>query len=78
MRGSCFLYPSLKDHFSTMQELADAGCMCLTRLHQCLKGKEQFKKAEKIAIMNYITVKNKYGIPNEDLFDLIFKDEVTT
>jgi hypothetical protein len=60
-----------------LRELADAACMCHRQLYRCLHGEAQFRKSEKIAIMNYITVRNKYGITSDDLFDLIFKDEVT-
>lgn len=76
MKADYGLYPALEKHFSSKQELADAACMCLTQLHKCLNGKARFRKSEKIAIMNYITIRNKYGIPSDDLFDLIFKDEV--
>lgn len=78
MKANYGLYPSFERYFGSKRELADAACMSRTHLCRCLYGKAQFRKAEKIAIMNYLTVRNKYGVPSDDLFDLIFKDEVTT
>ena len=74
MRGSCGLYPSLGRYFDSKQELADAGCMSRQRLDDCLHGKRQFTKQEKVAIYNNIRLKEQMGVKYEaDLFDERFK-----
>ena len=50
MRASGGLYPALGRYFSTMQELADAGCMSPRRAQDCLRGIKQFTDQEKVAI----------------------------
>ena len=67
------LYPSLGRHFSTMQELADAGCMSRTRLYDCLSGRKDFTRQEKQAIYNAIIVKER-NIKTGD-FDETFRKE---
>lgn len=57
MRASGGLYPALGRYFSTMQELADAGCMSPRRAQDCLRGIKQFTDQEKMAICNAIIAK---------------------
>ena len=74
MRGSCGLYPSLGRYFKSKQELADAGCMSRQRLDDCLNGKRQFTKQEKVAIANYIELKKyKRMISDAGLFDTVYR-----
>lgn len=73
MRADMGLYPSLGRYFSNMQELADAGCMSRTRLTDCLHGRKQFTDQEKIAIENYISIKDEYGIGDPEHFDTVYK-----
>ena len=51
------LYPQLGRYFSTLDELASAGCMSVRRLYDVLHGKKQFTEDEKRAIWNAILVK---------------------
>jgi hypothetical protein len=73
MRGSCGLYPSLGRYFDSKQELADAGCMSRQRLDDCLHGRKQFTDQEKIAIDNYISIKDEYGIGDPSHFDTVYR-----
>ena len=74
MRGSCGLYPSLGRYFSSLQELADAGCMSPRRAQDCLRGLKQFTDQEKVAIYNNIRLKELLGVMYEpSLFDETFK-----
>ena len=51
------LYPSLKNYFENMTELAHAGCMSRKRLYDCLNGIKTFTRAEKKAISANIQAK---------------------
>lgn len=74
MRASGGLYPALGRYFSTMQELADAGCMSPRRAQDCLRGTKQFTDQEKVAIYNNIRLKQVLGVKYEaDLFDETFR-----
>lgn len=74
MRASGGLYPALGRYFSTMQELADAGCMSPRRAQDCLRGIKQFTDQEKVAIYNSIRLKQVLGVKYEaDLFDETFR-----
>lgn len=57
MRSDCGIYPALGDYFTSLEDLARAGCMGRTRLYQCLNGKAEFSEAEKRAIANAIIVR---------------------
>lgn len=73
MRASGGLYPALGRYFSTMQELADAGCMSPRRAQDCLRGIKQFTDQEKVAIYNNVRLK-VLGVKYEaDLFDKTFR-----
>lgn len=73
MRASGGLYPALGRYFSTMQELADAGCMSPRRAQDCLRGIKQFTDQEKVAIYNNVRLK-VLGVKSEaDLFDKTFR-----
>lgn len=72
MRASGGLYPALGRYFSTMQELADAGCMSPRRAQDCLRGVKQFTDQEKVAIQNYVAMK-KEGMATADDFDLTYR-----
>lgn len=50
MTASGGLYPSLGRYFSSLTELAHAGCMSRTRARECLDGIKNFTRAEKKAI----------------------------
>lgn len=74
MRASGGLYPALGRYFSTMQELADAGCMSPRRAQDCLRGIKQFTDQEKVAIYNNIRLKQVLGVKYEpSLFDETFR-----
>lgn len=51
------LYPALGRYFENKTELAHAGCMSRTRLHDCLTGVKDFTRAEKKAISANIVVR---------------------
>lgn len=57
MRGSAGIYPGLGRYFSSVKELADAGCMSRTRATDCLHGRKEFTEQEKQAIVNAALVK---------------------
>lgn len=61
MTASGGLYPSLGRYFSTLTELAHAGCMSRRRLRDCLDGKIDFTRAEKKAIAANIATKIMTG-----------------
>lgn len=68
MRASGGLYPALGRFFSTMQELADAGCMSPRRAQDCLRGIKQFTTQEKAAITRAIKLKElKVNVEAADL-----------
>ena len=68
MRASGGLFPALGRHFSTMQELADAGCMSPRRAQDCLRGIKQFTAQEKAAIARAIKLKElKVNVEAADL-----------
>ena len=68
MRASGGLYPALGRFFSTMQELADAGCMSPRRAQDCLRGIKQFTTQEKVAIARAIKLKElKTNVEAADL-----------
>lgn len=74
MRASGGLYPALGRYFSTLQELADAGCMSPRRAQDCLRGIKQFTNQEKVAIYNNIRLKQLLGVMYEpSLFDQTFR-----
>ena len=74
MRGSCGLYPGIGRYFSTLRELADAGCMSPRRAQDCLRGIKQFTNQEKVAIYNNIRLKQLLGVMYEpSLFDETFR-----
>lgn len=61
MTASGGLYPSLGRYFSTLSELALAGCMSRRRLRDCLDGKSDFTNAEKRAIAANIATRMMTG-----------------
>lgn len=66
------LYPQLRRHFKSVQELADAGCMSRTRAWQCLHGIKPFTDQEKRAIWNAIIIK-EHQLESRGDFDEKFK-----
>ena len=73
MRASCGLYPSLGSNFKNLQELADAGCMTPRHAQDCLRGRKQFTDQQKVAIQNYVAMKNKKDMATADDFDLTYR-----
>lgn len=72
MRASFGLYPSLRRHFKNMKEFADAGCMTPRHAQDCLRGRKQFTDQEKVAIQNYVAMKQE-GMATADDFDLTYR-----
>lgn len=70
MRGSAGIYPSLGKYFSTVRELAEAGCMSSRRATDCLSGKKPFKDCEKKAIVRTAILK----IFNNELKNVGYSD----
>lgn len=63
MNGS--RYPSLGRYFENQTQLAHAGCMSRTRLHQILTGEKDFTRHEKKAIAANIAMK----LMNSPIYD---------
>lgn len=57
MKAVSTVYPNLGKYFSTVQEIADAGCMSRTTAWHCLKGDKDFTTNQKMAITNAILAK---------------------
>ena len=65
MTASSGLYPSLGRNFSSLTELAHAGCMSRRRARDCLDGVKAFTKEEQKAIASHIIAKELcQQIPN--------------
>ena len=68
MRASGGLDPALGRYFSTLQELADAGCMSPRRAQDCLRGIKQFTTQEKRAIARAVMLKETEVIDLDKTF----------
>lgn len=67
------VYPGISRYFSSVKELASAGCMSRTRAWECLTGKKEFTEDEKKAIWNAILVK-VYDISSIQFQDQVLND----